>query len=50
MRRVVPIAIAALAAGGTIVALMLTSDHLTAPVVWAIFAPAVGWSFIGTGL
>jgi signal transduction histidine kinase len=50
MRRVVPIAIAALAAGGTIVALMLTSDHLAAPVVWAIFAPAVGWSFIGTGL
>jgi signal transduction histidine kinase len=50
MRRVVPIAIAALAAGGTIVALMLTSDHLTAPVVWAIFAPAVGWTFIGTGL
>ena len=50
MRRVVPIVIAAVVAGGGIVALMLTSDHLTAPVVWAIFAPAVGWSFIGTGL
>jgi signal transduction histidine kinase len=50
MRRVVPIVIAGLLAGGAIVALMLSSDHLTAPVVWAIFAPAVGWSFIGTGL
>jgi signal transduction histidine kinase len=50
MRRDVPIVLAALAAGATVVVLMLTSDHLTAPVVWAIFAPAVGWSFIGTGL
>jgi signal transduction histidine kinase len=50
MRRDVPIVIAALAAGGGLVALMLTSDHLTAPGVWAVFAPAVGWSFIGTGL
>ena len=50
MRRVVPIAIAALAAGGAVVALMLTSDHLTRRRCGRSFAPAVGWSFIGTGL
>jgi signal transduction histidine kinase len=50
MRRVAGIVVAALAAGAGVVALMLESDHLTAPVVWAVFAPAVGWSFIGTGL
>jgi len=50
MRRDVPIVIAALAAGGGVIALMVSSDHLTAPAVWATFAPAVGWSFIGTGL
>jgi signal transduction histidine kinase len=50
MKRVVGIVLAALAAGGAVIALMLDSDHLTAPVVWAVFAPAVGWSFIGTGL
>src|SRR3954466_2801646 len=50
MRRVAGIVVAALAAGAGVIALMLESDHLTAPVVWAVFAPAVGWSFIGTGL
>jgi signal transduction histidine kinase len=50
MRGVVPIVIAALAAGAGVIALVVTSDHLTAPAVWATFAPAVGWSFIGTGL
>jgi signal transduction histidine kinase len=50
MRRVVPIVLAALAAGAGVIVLMLDSEHLTAPVVWAVFAPAVGWSFIGTGL
>jgi signal transduction histidine kinase len=41
---------AALAAGVGVGALELASDHQAAPVVWAIFAPAVGWSFAGTGL
>jgi len=50
MRRDGVIVLAALAAGAGVVALMVTSDHLSAPAVWAIFAPAVGWSFIGTGL
>jgi signal transduction histidine kinase len=42
--------VAALAAGGGVIALQLASDHLDARVVWAIFGPAVGWTFIGTGL
>src|SRR5919204_7055411 len=46
----VAIVVAALAAGGGVIALQLGSDHLDAKVVWAIFGPAVGWSFIGTGL
>jgi signal transduction histidine kinase len=44
------IVLAALAAGAGVVAVVLTSDHQDAPAVWAIFGPAVGWSFIGTGL
>jgi signal transduction histidine kinase len=44
------IVVAALAAGGGVVALVLASDHQEAKAVWAIFGPAVGWSFIGTGL
>ena len=31
-------------------AVVLASDHKDAKAVWAIFGPAVGWSFIGTGL
>jgi signal transduction histidine kinase len=41
---------AALVAGAAVVALELTSDHRDAKVVWAVFGPVVGWSFIGTGL
>jgi signal transduction histidine kinase len=48
--RTVTLVLAALAAGALVVALQLTSDHRDARVVWAVFAPAVGWSFIGTGL
>ena len=48
--RIVVIAAAALAAGAFVIALELASDHRDARVVWAVFAPAVGWSFIGTGL
>jgi signal transduction histidine kinase len=46
----VAIVLAALAAGGGVIAVQLSSDHKDAEVVWAIFGPAVGWSFIGTGL
>ena len=46
----VAIVLAALAAGGGVIALQLASDHKDAEVVWAVFGPAVGWSFIGTGL
>ncbi|HMI69800.1 MAG TPA: hypothetical protein VK510_07370, partial [Solirubrobacteraceae bacterium] len=28
----------------------LASDHKDAQVAWAIFGPAIGWSFVGTGL
>jgi signal transduction histidine kinase len=44
------IVVVALVAGGGVIALELTSDHQDAQVAWAIFGPAVGWSFIGTGL
>ncbi|HEX5617924.1 MAG TPA: sensor histidine kinase [Solirubrobacteraceae bacterium] len=47
MRAVV---IAALLAGGGVTALILTSDHQDNKAVWAILQPAVGWSFVGTGL
>ena len=44
------IVLAALVCGAGVVALVLASDHEEATVVWAIFGPAVVWSFIGTGL
>ncbi len=40
----------ALACGAVVCALALDSDHQDARVVFAFFGPAVGWSFIGTGL
>ena len=48
--RTATIIVAALAAGACVIALELSSDHRDAPVVWAVFAPAVIWSFVGTGL
>jgi signal transduction histidine kinase len=48
--RIRAVILAALACGGGVVALVLVSDHEEAKVVWALFGPAVGWSFIGTGL
>ena len=44
------IAGAALLAGLAACALVLSSDHMADRVVWAVFGPVVGWSFIGTGL
>ena len=46
----VAIALAALAGGLGVIALELASDHKDPKAVWAIFGPAVGWSFVGTGL
>jgi signal transduction histidine kinase len=48
--RIRAIVLAGLAAGAGVVAVVLASDHQEAKAVWAIFGPAVGWSFIGTGL
>jgi signal transduction histidine kinase len=48
--RLAAIVAAALAAGTAVVALELASHHQDAKAVWAIFGPAVGWSFVGTGL
>ena len=48
--RVRAVVLAALAAGAGVVALVLASEHQDARMVWAIFGPAVGWSFVGTGL
>jgi len=44
------IVVAALVAGGGVIALQLSSDHQDAQVAWAIFGPAIGWSFVATGL
>jgi signal transduction histidine kinase len=44
------IVVAALAAGGGVIALQLSSDHQDAQIAWAIFGPAIGWSFVGPGL
>jgi signal transduction histidine kinase len=49
-RPVLPIVLAALACGAGTAAMILASDHLDDTTVWAVFGPAVGWSFIGTGL
>jgi signal transduction histidine kinase len=44
------IAAAALAAGVAVGVLALESDHQDAKAAFAIFGPAVGWGFVGTGL
>src|SRR5918998_173336 len=49
-RRTLAIAAAALLCGVGDVLLILGSDHVGDPGVWAIFGPVVGWSFVGTGL
>src|SRR5215218_5788624 len=42
--------VAAAVAGAGVAWLELVSDHRAAKAVWAVFAPAVGWSFVGTGV
>jgi signal transduction histidine kinase len=44
------VVLAALACGAGVVALVMSSDLEHARTVWAIGAPVVGWSFVGTGL
>src|SRR6188472_4146047 len=44
------IVLAALVCGAVVLAVVLGSDHKDAKAVWAVFGPAVGWSFIFTGL
>jgi signal transduction histidine kinase len=44
------VALVALVAGAGVCALVLSSDHQEAKAAFAIFGPAVGWGFIGTGL
>jgi signal transduction histidine kinase len=48
--RIVAVVVAALAAGAAVCAIVLASDHQEAQAAFAIFGPAVGWGFIGTGL
>jgi len=48
--REIPILVAGVLAGAVVIATELASDHQDARIVWAVFGPAVGWSFIGTGL
>jgi signal transduction histidine kinase len=44
------VVLAALACGAGTVALLAASDHQDGKAVWAILGPAIGWSFIGTGI
>jgi signal transduction histidine kinase len=44
------VVIAALLAGGGVMAIILNSDHQDNKAFWAILQPVVGWSFVGTGL
>jgi signal transduction histidine kinase len=49
-RRMVAIALAALACGAAAVVVILASHRDDATTAWVIFGPAIGWSFIFTGL
>ena len=48
--RVAALVLAAVAAGVGVGLLALASDHQDAKPAFAIFGPAVGWGFVGTGL
>jgi signal transduction histidine kinase len=44
------VVLAALVCGAVVIPLALTNDHKDPKVVWAVFGPAVGWLWVGTGL
>ena len=46
----IAIGAAAVAAGALVVFVALGSDHREPAVVWAVFGPLVGWSFIAAGV
>jgi signal transduction histidine kinase len=48
--RALLVIVAALLCGCGVSALALTTDHENAQTAWAIVGPAVGWSWVGTGL
>jgi signal transduction histidine kinase len=48
--RTLAIALAALLAGVGVSLVALTSDEVGTPVAWAIAGPAIGWTFVATGL
>jgi signal transduction histidine kinase len=48
--RMYALAVAAALVGLAVCALVLASDHQEAKAAFAIFGPAVGWGFVGTGL
>ena len=50
MNRTLAIALAALVCGLGVAVIALTGDDVDFRPVWVIAAPAVGWSFIATGL
>ena len=41
---------AAVLAGAAVAWLELVSDHRSAKALWAVFTPAVGWSYVATGV
>jgi hypothetical protein len=49
-RAAVALIAAVVLAGAGVAWLELVSDHRTAKAVWAVFAPAVGVSFVATGV
>jgi signal transduction histidine kinase len=48
--RTLAISLAALVAGVGVSLVALTSEQVGTPVAWAIAGPAVGWTFVATGL
>jgi signal transduction histidine kinase len=48
--RTAAVLLVAVVAGAAVAVLEVRSGHQEARAVWAVFAPAVGWSFVGTGL
>ena len=46
----IAIGAAAVAAGALVILVALSSDHREPAVVWAVFGPLVGWSFVAAGV